>query len=170
MSVWAVRMCWGPRMNVRGPRMNVRGPGDHLGRGKMCRGRPRRVCRTGVSVPESVRGEGGRRRPNLAGEERLCSRGKLLSPGASWRGGRVRDGGQEEAKGLPATGRGRWSEAGIAGRAEAYAALGVTLGDGNWPLWKERYLPPQAQKRPTGRGLCVGECVLKGFSPVWGRG
>ena len=77
---------------------------------------------------------GGRRRPSLVGEERLCCLGKLLCPGASWRGARVRDSGYEEAEGLPAAGRGRWLGAGIAGRAEAYAALGVTLGDGNRPL------------------------------------
>lgn len=144
--------------------MNVRVPGDRLGLGRMCRGRPRRVCRTGVSVPESVRW-GGRGRPSFVGG-RLCSRGKLLGPGARWSGRWVRDGGYEEAEGLPAADRGRRLGAGIAGRAEAYAAFGVTLRDGNRLLWEEGAPTPSAEEAKW-EGALGG---VKGLFPSLGEG
>ena len=58
--------------------MNVRGPGDRLGPGRMCRGRPRRVCRTGVSVPESVRGRGG----GAEGGQALLGRSVCVASGS----------------------------------------------------------------------------------------
>lgn len=78
-------MCWEPG-TVLGSQVNVWGQGDRLGHERICRGRPRRVCEAGVSVPVSaVRG-----RPSLVGGGEGPR--KLLGPGASRRGGRILDG------------------------------------------------------------------------------
>lgn len=79
-------------MSVCGPQEDVRwGPWMNAGlvivwAAGGCAGGGPGECRTGVSVPESVRGREGRSCVKLCWEERLCSSGKLLALGPAGEG------------------------------------------------------------------------------------